>query len=480
MRISPRCLRELSGGVTIVSGNTGDHPLIVSLLTRIALAPRAEDFQSRNDAPSYLPADRLLVKRKEQLLGHVHLSRAIGWFQGVRLPLSKLNDFAMLPEYQRQAADGTDYAAALLQVAESTAVHEGAILAVQHTHQSEWLQRQGWSRCRAQGHTRANTRAILSHLDAQQSLRQRRTGHHGPAMEIRSWRHVELDCLSHVHRQLVTGMWGTLHRSEETWQWLAGRKAHDQILLAIDRSTDHRTSDDRPPPITDIPDEEEVDEETDGQEPNPASSMNGFCCPEETIGYAVLRDSCIVEMFTLPGFSSARSVMIAQACHDAIDRDYHSVELHTPATDPMHDLLVTAGGSWQRGNPADGEWMFKLLAPEKWLKRLYPVLQQRSHEGKLARPLEIALDVEDRTYQLTLSRRSVQLHPGSSSMLEHSQGRVACDRRTFQNLLTSNLMLSEAIAQGRLETDSPKTAQTLAILFPFQLFWQSPFELLRL
>jgi hypothetical protein len=446
-----------------------------------------EDFQSRNDAPSYLPADRLLAKRKGQLIGHVHLSRSIGWFQGIRLPLVKLNDFAMLPEYHRQAADGTNYAAALLQVAESTAIREGAILAVQHTDQPEWFQQQGWSRCRAQGHTRANTLAILSHLDAQQSLRRQRAGINGATIEIRSWRHVELDCLRHIYQQSVTGMWGALHRSEETWHWLAGRKAHDQILLAIDRSAKTaRSRDDPLPPAADPHREDEVNGSEGGpgrsvdREQDPPGGMTSICTPREAIGYAVLRDSCLIEMFTLPGFFSARTAMIAQACHDAIDRDHHFVELHTPAVDPMHELLVTAGGSWQRRITADGEWMFKLLSPDKWLERLYPVLQQRTHEGGLARPLEITLDVDRRIYQLTLTRRSVRLQPVSPSNGAHSPGQVACDWLAFQDLLTSNLKVSTAIAQGRLVTATPDISQALAILFPFRLFWQSPFELLRL
>ena len=143
--------------------------------------------------------------------------------------------------------------------------------------------------------------------------------------------------------------------------------------------------------------------------------MTSICPPQEAIGYAVLRDSCLIEMFTLPGFSSARTAMIAQACRDAIDRDHHFVELHTPAVDPMHELLVTAGGSWQRRLTADGEWMFKLLSPDKWLERLYPVLQQRTHEGELARPLEITFDVDGQIHQLTLTRRSVRLQPVKAS-----------------------------------------------------------------
>ncbi|GAG93510.1 unnamed protein product [marine sediment metagenome] len=124
--------------------------------------------------------------------------------------------------------------------------------------------------------------------------------------------------------------------------------------------------------------------------------------------------------------------------------------------------------------------MFKLLSPDKWLERLYPVLQQRAHKGGLARPLEITLDVDGQIYRLTLTRRSVRLQPVSPSNCAHSPGQVVCDWLAFQDLLTSNLRVSTAIAQGRLATATPDISQALAILFPFRLFWQSPFELLRL
>jgi len=483
MRASPHGLCELSGGAEIVSGNAGDHPLIVALLTQLALVSRAEDFQSRNDAPSYSPADRLLVKRDNRILGHVHLSRSIGWFQGTRLPLTLFNDFVMLPEYHRKAGAGSDYAAALLQMAESTAADEGAMLAIQHTDQAAWFQQQGWSRCRAHGHTRANTRAILSHLNAQRSLRRRRSGKNGQALEIRSWRHVELDCLSRIYQQAVAHRWGALHRSEEIWQWLASRKAHDQILLAIDHSA--RTSGGRRPndsrlPMADASVKESVNTRTTDPLSDPPEGMARICDPRDAIGYAVLRDSCIVEMLTLPGFSSSRVPMLTRACHDAIDRDHHFVELHTPAVDPLHDLLVTAGGNWQPSATAGGEWMFKLLSPNRWLERLYPVLQQRAREGELVRPLEIAVEMDKQTYGLTLTRRSVHLKSETASPGKRPSGRASCDWLTFQDLLTSNLMVSSALSQGQLATDTPNTSQALATLFPFQLFWLSPFEILRL
>jgi hypothetical protein len=64
---------------------------------------------------------------------------------------------------------------------------------------------------------------------------------------------------------------------------------------------------------------------------------------------------------------------------------------------------------------------------------------------------------------------------------------LTCNWHAFEDLLASNMTLAEASTESRMEIsgidtaaniDDPLTA--LAALFPPKLFWQSPFELLRL
>ncbi len=434
------CLRDLGANTRIVAGNVGDHPIVLKLLVQLYQSSLAEDFQSRLDEPSYEPCDRLLLTRAGQLLGHVQVSKQIGWFQQQRCPLMKLQDFVTLPEFRPAGYDQ-----ALLQTAEATAVHEGSILGLVRTDRPEWFEQQGWSCCRGQGHTRANTRSILSHFDAQRPGARRKRA----SIEVRSWRHFELDGLRSVYHQLSTNMWGTLQRSEPTWRWLVGRKAQDQILIAVrmPRGESGGRS------LTSHPDDD-----------------------SHVVGYAVVRDSCIVEMMTLPGYSATRPMMMARACRDAIDRGHHFVSLHTPAADPLHELLVTAGGNWQGDSATTGGvWMFKLLDPERWIERFYPILHQRAREAGTGSSQEIHLAVGDADYRLTLTRRSSRLE-----RVKRQQPDVHCDWRTFQDLLASNLTHPEAVADNRLQAKHPEVLRVLAALFPPKLFWQSPFELLRL
>ena len=434
------CLRELDAATRIVAGNAGDHGLVLKLLVEVYQSPLAEDFQSRLDEPSYEPSDRLLLVRDGRLAGHVQVAKHFGWFQEQRCPLVKLQDFVMRPEFRAARYDGD-----LLKMAEATAVREGSILGLVRTDLPEWFEQHGWSCCRGQGHTRANTRAILSQFDAHWAKPRRKK----PSIEVRTWRHFELDSLRSVYQQIATNLWGTLHRSEEAWQWLVNRKAQDQVLLAVQRQRGEL----------------------------PVRPMNPLVGDEpHVMGYAVVRDSCIVEMFSLPGYSASRPMLVARACRDAIDRDHHFVSLHTPAADPMHEVLVTAGGTWVADSPTTGGvWMLKLLAPDRWVERFYPVLHLRAREAGLHSSHQIDLAVGEADFRLIVTRRSSRLEP-----IQRQKPQAECDWHTFQNLLTSNLAVPAAISEGQLRTSDPNVSHTLAALFPPKLFWQSPFELLRL
>ncbi len=256
-----------------------------------------------------------------------------------------------------------------------------------------------------------------------------------------------------LYTQLATGSWGAQHRTTAYWQWLVGRKAHDQILIAIEKKKG-------PDPLS-----------------RSAVEENRLAETPRVVGYAVIRDSCIVEMLTLPGYAGVRTQLVAQACRDAIDRDHHFVSLHTPAADPLHELLVTAGGSWiSNAAHTRGHWMLKLLAPERWVDRIYPVLHERARESDVPRPVEINLAVGDCHQRLTLTRRSARLERLAVTLPSDLQ----CPWQTWQDLLISNLTFSTALARDCLRTPHAQLLPVLGALFPPKLFWLSPYPCLRL
>jgi predicted acetyltransferase len=444
-------VRELVGGARIVTANAGDHQLVLELLVQTRQAPLAEDFQSRLDEPSYRPSDRLLVRRDRSLLAHVHLANHIAWFEGQRVPVVKLEDFASLPEYRHVGYDDE-----LVELAESMSAAEGAVAAVVHADRdrAEFFEEHGWSRLRGQGHTRSDARGVLAHLDAQEAARRRKRR---SSVVVRTWRHFELDPVRQLYEQTAAELWGPLYRSEACWQWLIGRKAQDQILLAVER-----------------------------RKPNGSGGLGAVGVAEEedptagaerVVGYAVVRGSCVVEMMTLPDHAAVRIQLLARACRDAIDRDHHWISLYTPAADPLHELLVTAGGAWisdaTAGEPC---WLLKLLAPEKWIERLYPIWHARARAAGVSRPVELGFVCGHERWRFTLTRRSARLERNGVTPSE----RVECRRSVLDSLLAGNLAVPQAVADGKLKLSDANLAMPLATLFSGRLFWQSPLEMMRL
>jgi predicted acetyltransferase len=435
------CVRELPDGARIVAGNAGDHPLVLQLLVETRHAALGEDFQSRLDEPNYRPNDRLLVRRDKSLVAHVHVASHIGWFEGQRVPVVRLEDFAALPEFSHAGYEGD-----LLASAEAIAAGEGAIAALVHADAPQPFLRRGWSFVRSQGHTRASARSVLAHLDAQEAAARRRRRQ--PQVHIRTWRHFELDAIRQIYDASAAAMWGPLLRSEPAWQWLIGRKAQDQILLAVENGNGH---------VADV----------DGDD-----ALVG-----RIVGYAAVRGSCIMEMMTLPDCAAARTQLLSGACRESMDRDHHSISLYTSAADPLHELLVTAGGAWISDATAPTpRWLIKLLAPEKWVERFYPWWHDRARVAAVPRPYELGLAVGGERWRFTLTRRSSRLE----RCTDLPSPCVECDRPTFESLLLGNLSIAPALAEGQLRLSDANLAGALAALFAPRLFWQSPLELMRL
>lgn len=435
------CVRELPDGARVVAGAAGDHPLVLQMLVEANHAPFADDFQSRLDEPTYSPSDRLLVRRDRDILAHVHVVNHFAWFEGQRVPVVTLEDFAALPEFALAGYEGE-----LLDSAETLAAGEGAVLAVALADAPEQFVRRQWSLIRGQGHTRASARAVLAHLDLLRAAQRR---HRKPSLEIRTWRHFELDDIRRVYEQTAASQWGPLVRSEDAWQWMIGRKAQDQILIAVDI-----------------------------QNASPEDSAGDLLrAGGKVVGYAIERGSCVVEMATLPDFAGARAQFLARACQDAMDRDHNDIALCTPSSDPAHELLALAGGAWVSDEKAARRrWVLKVLSPEKWVERMFPTWHEHARMAGVERPLEIGFAVGDVRYRFTLTRRSSKLERVTGLCERH----VECSRSAFDSLLVGNMAVQSAVAAGHLRLSHADLAAPLASVFPPRLFWQSALETLRL
>ena len=177
-------------------------------------------------------------------------------------------------------------------------------------------------------------------------------------------------------------------------------------------------------------------------------------------------------MFTLPEHPTAARMLTARACRDAIDRNHHFVSLHTPASDPMHEMVVTAGGTWVVPRTGqDCSWVFRLLSPDRWIERLYDLMLERTRAAGVARPVSLTLAEGDRLQSVLVTRRSCRLEEGGNP-----ESALRCRPGDVDDLLVGNLP-----SDSPCRRESPAEAARLAaVLFPPTIFWQSSLELQRL
>ena len=420
-------------GARLAAAHTGDHGLIYALLRAANQSPTHHDFVSWLDEPSYSISDRLLVKEGERVVAHLQVLNRAALFENVRVPVGIVQDLAVLPELLPLGYDRL-----LLDAAERAMRESHAAMSFARTPRPEPFLAAEWSETATRGYSQCNVGDLLAHLTAQAPAGSRPSR----GLRIRLWRHIELDAVRAVYRATSAEHWGALCRSEQYWHWLVGRRAHSDLIVAVDG----------PDAWEDLSTESRI------------------------VGYAVTHGPQVLELCGLKEYGRAAPRLLERACQDAIERDYHTISLHTPADDPLHELVVTAGGSWcsdERG--AGGTLLVKLLDPERWIGALDPVLRARTRAAGIARPCELGFDVEGARYRLILTRRRSRLVGDDAGAVD-----VWCTARAFSNLLVGNLSADAAGENGQLEVTGENTPRLLSALFPPSLFWQSPFDTLRM
>jgi hypothetical protein len=409
-----------------------DHAAIHALLRAANQSPSYEDFLTSLDEPSYEPTDRLLLRYGQQIVAHAQLLQRMAWFGGVKVAVGSVQDLAVLPEYAQAGYEGK-----LLATAEQQMHESQAIISLVRSDRPEPFRAAGWTDVRAPGHSDVSISDLLAHLSAQSAIASRRW----QSPQIRRWRHVELDAVRAVYAESASHGWGAVHRAETYWQWLVGRKAHSDLIVAVEGA------------------DQGQDAETDSR----------------IVGYTVTCGDKIFELCYLPDFARAAPRLVVRACQDAIEHDHHTLSLYAPASDPLHELIVTAGGSWCADErSAGGTLLVKLLSPPRWVEAIYPILRRRAKRASVQRPFQICFDCGSQKYRLVVTRRSSRLVEDTTIPAD-----VHCDAATFESLLVGNLNVSKAIESGPLHAANEEMLERVNALFPPALFWQSQFDMLR-
>ena len=422
----------------VVPASAGDHPMIHQFLVSVFHGPSAAEFQARLEEPSYEPSDHLLIRSGNQIVAHLRLMSREIQFGRLVLPVGILADLATLPEYR-----GHGCATALLAAARKVLLRNGAALGMLATDQPRFYVRRGWVVSGRHCYSAAAPREILSHLNQreaesvgeQESVLQ---PHVHKRYNIRLWRHVELAALMRLYEENTQNGHGNLVRSDAYWRWLVGRGGNQRIYVAING-----------------PDKLELDETW-----------------APIVGYAATREGRIVEIMSSADHPEASVQLLARACGDAIEKDFLRVRLDAPPTEPLHQLVVQAGGEFGHHEADQGMvYMANIFKPRRFLKLICHDLGRRAKEAGLPRPCQLGLLVNNEKYRLSVSRRSVELIPGALG-----RSYLKCSLYELNQLLLGHLDVREAVESGRLGVSTRVALEMADALFPRIPFCRPPWD----
>lgn len=422
----------------VVQAGPGDHPSIFNLLNRVFQAPSQAEFQAQLEQPFYEPANRLVVRRGDEVVAHVRNSNRDLHFGRAKLPVAYLSELATGPEY-RNLGIGS----ALVESAENLARSEGAVFVLTRTCTPRLFLSRGWAPCGRHCFSTAAPRDLLAHLNATGqaqpsaattlAARLQPEFRPPPELNIRLWRHVEQAALARLYAENTQQAYGAIVRSDEYWRWLLSRQGYERIYIAIEG-----------------PDKLDLDD-----------------LLEPIVGYAAMKEGRIVEMMTSRNRPDAAMQLLSRACGDAIERDHHQLRIDAAPGHPLHQLFLLAGGSHVARETVGGDTiMIKLFDPLAFLRNLCATLHERAKAASLPRPTELGLLLNGEKHQLTITRRSVRLESGRLG-----RSYLTCTSALLTQLLLGHLNVKQAVAAERFAASTQVAAETASVLFPKLPFW---------
>ncbi|HEY2882504.1 MAG TPA: GNAT family N-acetyltransferase [Pirellulales bacterium] len=416
-----------AGEIRLTIGRSGDHASVYHMLLAVFQNPSREEFHAQSEDPFYEPSDRLLVKRSYRVLSHVHLIRRNMRFGAVTLPMAGFQWLGTLPEFR-----GQGLATRIMAEAEQRIAAEGSLLGVLRTRVPKFFHRFGWAVCGRHSYSQARARDVLGQLHTGHAARLAKP------LSIRLWRHVEMPALERIYRQNIAAAYGALERTEAYWRWLIGRRGYDSLLVALDG-----------------PDKLELEETI-----------------APIVGYAVLRQERVIELFSAPGHPSANYQLLARACGDAIEHNRQEIKVSAPPGHPVHQIVCDGDGVYhnQETDQAD-VFMVKIVDPLKLLAKLAPELEARAKQAGLPRDTELGLCVDGAKWRVVYNRRGIRIRTGKLG-----RNYLTLNRAEFTRLALGHGLVRETAFAGRIQS-STQTAIALAeSLFPRLPLWRPEWD----
>jgi len=431
------------GSLRAMRATSGDYSAVEQFLCVDLRRLRATDFQDHFEN-SETPLDyRLLLKRHEQIVGHVLLRFGdVRWGQS-RIATCRFGPLDLLPEYRNSVATN-----AMLQAIERTARERRTVLiradladVSQGEPLSHWPTH--WLTTAGLGRFESHPQAILAELEIRtengSTLKRREYVQSRRETHIRPFRQIELPALMKIYRSYEAAGFGFLHRTEDQWQALARGTPKTHILVAVDHRRNRRIK------------------QRGGQ----------------IVAYAVIRDNNIVEMIGMASHALATEHLLARLCADAVERNVPTIQL--PAWIPgggFHEVCAAAARSVKAANPSLKQPEIVCVPSEKLLvRRLGPELLRRWQAIGGGKDAELGWGSGDRACRLILSEKGAKLQAGSDAA-----DRLICSHQVWVRLLIGELSAPVAFATDLLEASTPTARHLAEVLFPQLPVWHSAWD----
>ncbi len=418
--------------LAIAPGGLSDHVGVYCFLNSVFGEPSQAEFRASLEYPNYQPSDRLLAKDAQRIVAHVQVLHRACSLGPLQVPVAQLDWLSIAPKLQGQGL-GTR----LVRAAESRMVQSGALVGWVRAPSPRFFSRLGWANCGQHGWSCGDAHRVLGALmERGFHLPSRRAKPH-----IRPWLVWEVGGLARLYRETMTGLLGPFERTEAYWQWLMHRHAFEQMYVAIDG-----------PELID---------------------MDASKSP--IVGYAAIKGEQILELVVSPARRSVAAMLLARVCHDGIESGRHTVFLHAPEADRLHEVFRQSGGQCRDCIPnCDDTVMARVLQPLALMRLMKDLLHARAIAAGLPTRFELGFQVDEKHYLLSLAKP--QLTVVGRKPTQHT---VELSRGDFTRMLLGRLDWDHALAGERVVPRTAEAAAFARTLFPAVPFWKPPLDDLK-
>jgi predicted acetyltransferase len=410
-----------------------DHKAVHQFLVTVFQEPTETQFQHAINAPRYEPLDRMLMRLDDEIVAHVQLSHRTLFFGELALPTIDVRHLGTLPEYRQQGL-ATDL---LCAIENETNLH-GALILTVRARLPEYFQQQGWNEWLNYSFSSANPRALISRLEMLKPAAPTSYLESAPPeLHVRLWRRNELDSIRQLYAGQTTERYGGTCRDEADWQWLISGGSSDRIYVAV------------------------RDSETEAYSPTTG----------EIVGYAVVRDSCVMELVVDESTDAARRLLV-RVCADAMETGRHCVEYHAAPDCPLHQVFRSADGTHSTVNTHGGRQLLaKLLYPEQFLLKMRKTFSRRASRARLNCPRSLSVETESMRFRINLGRRQASIVYD-----DLHDNVVRMEQRHLNSLLLGQMNIERLIAMGLADVSDDHAFETALALFPALPTWRTPWE----